>query len=85
MIEHEKEKYGWEFIFLAANIDAVDTARLYGIDADHAVDYIADVGGSAVMHATMNAAIRSVRDGCDLTSDRSWRKAADRDYKKRRK
>ena len=39
MIRHEQEKYGWEFIFLAANIDAVETAKSYGIDAKTAVNY----------------------------------------------
>ncbi len=42
MIEHEKTKYGWEFIFLGANIDAVHTASRFGISADRAVDYVPD-------------------------------------------
>ena len=45
-IRHEQEKYGWEFLFLAANIDAVETAEAYGIDRSRAVDYHADSEGS---------------------------------------
>ena len=46
MIEHEKKKCGWEFIFLGANIDAVQTAQRFGIDADRAVDYVPDAKGT---------------------------------------
>ncbi len=54
MIQHEKEKYGWEFIFLAANIDAVQSAADYGIDAEMAVDYVPDACGTQMAYATMN-------------------------------
>ena len=85
MIRHEKEKYGWEFLFLAANIDAAETARTYGIDADHAVDYIPDGCGTSVVYETMNNAIHSARCGRPLAADRSWRREADRDFQKRKK
>ena len=85
MIRHEKEKYGWEFLFLAANIDAAETARTYGIDADHAVDYIPDGCGTSVVYETMNNAIHSARCGRPLAADRSWRGEADRDFQKRKK
>ncbi len=85
MIRHEKEKYGWEFLFLAANIDAVETARSFGIDADHAVDYVPDACGTTVAYKTMNDAIRMSRRGMPLAADRGWRKAADRDFQKRKK
>lgn len=42
MIERQKEKYGWEFLFLGANIDAVETAKHFGIGADRAVNYHSD-------------------------------------------
>jgi Mg-chelatase subunit ChlD len=48
MIEEEKEKHGWEFIFLGANIDAVETAGHFGIKADRAVDYVADSKGTTL-------------------------------------
>ena len=46
MIERQKEKYGWEFLFLGANIDAVTTAAGFGISADRAVTYEADAKGT---------------------------------------
>jgi uncharacterized protein YegL len=61
MIEHEKEKYGWEFIFLGANIDAVETAGRYGIDADRAVDYVADSEGTALNFTVMSQTVASFR------------------------
>lgn len=85
MIEHEKEKYGWEFIFLAANIDAVETARRYGIDSSRAVSYHNDSAGSDVKFRAAGNAIRAKREGLDLSSPccASWRAEADEDYKSR--
>ena len=85
MIRHEKEKYGWEFVFLAANIDAVQSAANYGIDAETAVNYVSDVGGTQMAFATMNMAIGNVRNGVCLKEKSAWRQAADTDYKKRGK
>ena len=85
MINRQTERYGWEFIFLGANIDAAETARTYGIDADHAVDYVPDACGTDVIYETMNNAIRNTRCGMPLAADHSWRKAADRDFQKRKK
>ena len=85
MICHEQEKYGWEFIFMAANIDAVETAKHYGIDADHTVDYLPDTVGTGQVYAAMNMAIGTVRGGARLREDRAWRKSADLDYQKRKK
>ncbi|MCM1055959.1 MAG: VWA domain-containing protein [Bacteroides sp.] len=53
MIEHEKSKYGWEFIFLGANIDAVQTASRFGISADRAVDYLSDGEGTRLSYEAM--------------------------------
>ena len=83
MIRHEKEKYGWEFIFLAANIDAVESAADYGIDAEMAVNYVPDAGGTQMAYATMNMAIGQARNGVHLKEKRVWREAADKDFKKR--
>lgn len=46
MIQKERERYGWEFIFLGANIDAVETAGRLSIDAGRAVDYVPDGEGT---------------------------------------
>ena len=70
---------------MAANIDAAETAKNYGIDADHAVDYLPDAGGTDQVYAAMSMAIGNVRRGARLKEDRSWRKNADVDYQKRKK
>ncbi|MBQ8975725.1 MAG: VWA domain-containing protein, partial [Oscillospiraceae bacterium] len=61
MIQHEKEKYGWEFLFIGANIDSVETAKHFGIGADRAVNYHADSRGTSVVFGTLEKAVRSVR------------------------
>jgi len=58
MIERQKEKYGWEFIFLGANIDAVQTAGRFGIDPDRAVDYLADSEGTELNFKVLASAYR---------------------------
>ena len=62
MIEHEKQKYGWEFIFLGANIDAVETAGRFGIGVDRAVDYLADSKGTELNFAAMSATVACFRE-----------------------
>ncbi len=65
MISHEKEKYGWEFIFLGANIDAVTTAGRFGIGADRAVDYLADSKGTDLNFRMMSETVKAFRTtGC---------------------
>ena len=61
MIEHEEEKYGWEFLFLAANIDAVETASRVGIRADRAVNYRADKRGTSVVYEAVGETILRAR------------------------
>lgn len=61
MIEHEKEKYGWEFIFLGANIDAVETAVQFGISADRAADYVPDGAGTELNFQAMSDAAEIFR------------------------
>jgi hypothetical protein len=82
-IRHEQEKYGWEFLFLAANIDAVETAEAYGIDGSRAVDYHADGQGSCLMYESVSLAMRNVREKGSVAADPSWRKKADEDYRRR--
>ena len=85
MVSHEKEKYGWEFVFLAANIDAAETAVHYGISPESAVDYHSDPIGTANMYASVNMAVRAVRKGIRLDKCRSWRESADKDFQNREK
>ena len=85
MITHEQEKYGWEFVFLAANIDAVETAARYGIRREKAVNYRHDSIGTANVYESVSCAVRAVRAGCSLDEEHSWRENADRDFQKRGK
>lgn len=81
MIERQKVKYGWEFLFLGANIDAVETASHFGIGADRAVNYNCDSEGTALNYEVVSDVICSVRCSAPLKAD--WKKRIDEDYKKR--
>ena len=81
MIERQKAKYGWEFLFLGANIDAVETASQFGIGADRAVNYQCDSEGTALNYEVVSEAISSVRCSAPLSAD--WKKRIDEDYKGR--
>ena len=83
MIERQKEKYGWEFLFIGANIDAVETAKRYGINEDRAVNYNADAKGTGILYESVACAVSNVRKCASL--DNSWRENLDVDYKKRGK
>jgi len=61
-IERQKTKYGWEFVFLGANIDAVETAGKFGIGADRAIDYLADSEGTELNFKVMSAAVATFRE-----------------------
>jgi hypothetical protein len=61
MIECQKSEHGWEFIFLGANIDAVETAARFGIGEDMAFDYLADSLGTHLNYEAMNMAASSLR------------------------
>lgn len=61
MIELEKEKYGWEFVFLGANIDAVETAGRFGISPDRAADYVPDGAGTELNFQMMSEAVATFR------------------------
>lgn len=62
MIQRQKERYGWEFIFLGANIDAVETAGRFGIDADRAVDYVPDGTGTELNFRMMSQTVATFRE-----------------------
>ena len=83
MIEHEKEKYGWEFIFLGANIDAAKEAARFGITEDRAANYHADRKGTAVIYEAMCDAVCNVRANRPMGTE--WKKKLDDDYMKRGK
>ena len=83
MIERQKEKYGWEFLFIGANIDAVETARHFGISEDRAVNYHSDSEGTQLNYEVLSEAICSVR--CSAPLDANWKKRIDEDYESRKK
>ncbi len=82
LIEQQKETYGWEFLFIGANIDAVATAARYGIDECRAVDYRADSKGTAAVYASVEKAVCAMRQSRPLTADWSDEIKADRHRKK---
>ena len=82
MIERQKEKYGWEFLFLGANIDAAEEAARFGISAERAANYHADHQGTGLVYEAVNAAVCSVRANCTLEND--WRASIDEDFKSRK-
>lgn len=83
MIEHRREKYGWEFLFIGANIDAVETAARYGIDKDRAVNYNADGRGTQILYETVAKAVYNVRASAPLSAD--WSEDINADYQSRGK
>ena len=78
----KQKKHGWEFLFIGANIDAVETARCYGISEDRAVNYHADKKGTAVVFETVSAAVGSVRSSAPLAP--CWSKEINDDYNSRK-
>ncbi|MDO5435639.1 MAG: hypothetical protein Q4G19_04660 [Clostridia bacterium] len=81
MIERQKEKYGWEFLFLGANIDAVETAGRLGIRRDRAVDYTADETGTALNFKVVSEALCSMRAQGTVCED--WAAPIRADHKTR--
>ena len=84
MIERQKEKHGWEFLFLGANIDAAREAARFGIGADCAANYHADSKGTNVIYETVSEAITQVRC-CAAPLSADWKQRVDEDYKRRGK
>ena len=81
MIEHQKSKYGWEFIFLGANIDAIAAAERFGISADRATNYYADSEGTLLNYEVSSETVSSVRANRKISE--SWKERIDEDFKKR--
>lgn len=81
MIQHEKEKYGWEFLFLGANIDAAAEAKRFGISEDRAVTYKCDAAGTKLNYDVISEAVCHVRASRPL--DAGWKSRIDEDVRKR--
>lgn len=81
MVKRQKEKYGWEFLFLAANIDAVETAGRYGIDEDRAVEFRNDSEGQQLNYRVVSETVAQMR--CSAPVSRDWKKRIETDFKER--
>ncbi len=81
LIRQQKEKYGWEFIFLGANIDAVETARRFGIASDRAQNYHADKIGTTLNFRAMSDAVATFRTSAALPEN--WNSEIKKDYQRR--
>lgn len=82
MIERQKEKYGWEFLFIGANIDAVETAASFGIARNRAVNYHADSEGTQVLYETISAPISAMRKNQAISD--TWGAQIEEDFQKRK-
>ena len=82
MVERQKEKYGWEFLFLGANIDAIETAGRFGITADRAANYHSDRKGTALNYEVLADAVCEMHVSAAPISAK-WKKRIDEDFRKR--
>jgi len=85
MIEHQKSKYSWEFIFLGANIDAIDVAKRFGVARNRAQSFHNDSEGIALNYKAISEAVccfRAAPAGASISDD--WSAKVDADYKKRK-
>ena len=88
MVERQQKKYGWEFLFLGANIDAIEVAGRVGIGAGRAVNYQCDSRGTEVNYMALNKAVTRVR-ACAVSEMSSalgddWKEDIEADYRMRR-
>jgi hypothetical protein len=77
-LEHQ-----WQFIFLGANIDAIATASMMGIDASRAANYVPDGQGTKIYMHAVNKVMQDVRS--NKTVDANWKEEIDLDFEKRKK
>ncbi|RRD38854.1 VWA domain-containing protein [Leptotrichia sp. OH3620_COT-345] len=82
LIETQKSKDKWEFLFLGANIDAIGTAGNFGIEPSRAVNYKSDSHGTKKNYEVLNEAIMEIRSGKELKD--TWKKEIEDDYNKRK-
>ena len=82
MVNRQKEKYGWEFLFLGANIDAVETAAHFGIGQDRAVNFHNDGIGVQLNYRTVGETVCRVRRSMPIAAD--WKSEIEKDYKSRK-
>ena len=81
LVKKQEEKYGWEFLFIGANIDAIATARSFGISESNAVNYHADRKGTEVVYEAVCAAVSDMRCGKKMSA--KWSAPIADDYNSR--
>lgn len=82
MVEKQKDEFGWEFVFMGANIDAISVASGMGIDASRAANYHADGVGTATNFMAVGKMFTSVRKGSGINDN--WKDDIDKDYNSRK-
>ena len=82
MVERQQEKYGWEFLFLGANIDAIQTAGRFGISADRAANYNSDHAGTNLNYEVLAETVAVMRKSASRIGG-GWKKRIDEDYEQR--
>jgi len=89
MVERQKEKYGWEFLFLGANIDAIEMASRVGIRENRAVNFECDHIGTEINYRALSKAVSAIRNNeccnIELALDDNWKSEIEADYLKRHK
>lgn len=83
MIDHEQNEYGWEFIFLGANIDAVSEGAKFGIREDRAVKYKSDSVGTVLNYEVLGDAVSEMRAAKGMRTDGGWKVRIEKDVAKR--
>ena len=88
MIQKKQEKYGWEFIFIGANIDAIQEAKRFGIREERAVNYVHDEIGTETVYRSVSKAVCALRMAPSSCIDRAmeecqWKEDIDRDFRQR--
>ena len=81
-IQRQKKKYGWEFLFLGANMDAVETAAHMGIDKNRSVSYHSDHAGTQLNYRVVNEAVNCMRQCAQIPDD--WARPIEMDYQSRK-
>ena len=79
MIRRQEERYGWEFLFVAANIDAVETAERIGIRRERAANYRHDAEGTEKLYCAMSATVANYRANAEVADN--WSEALDEEKK----
>ena len=83
MVERQRERYGWEFLFLGANMDAISAARRFGIREDRAVRYECDAKGTALNFEVVSDTIGCIREGAKPSAN--WKKRIEEGFETRGK